>query len=81
MAWVLTYTYMLSVQAYYDKTGKLITIGVSANFIGEGLGPLLSGTLLLFFPLTITAWVAIVLIILSAIFIFPLIADYDKLKK
>lgn len=78
MAWVFTYIYMLSLQAYYDKTGKLITIGASANFIGEGLGPLLSGTLLLYFPLTITAWVAIVLIVLSALFIFPLVSDYDR---
>lgn len=78
MAWVITYTYMLSLQAYYDTSGKIVTIGVTANFIGEGLGPLLTGTLLLFFPLTITAWVAIVLIILSALFIFPLVAEYDK---
>ena len=75
MAWVVTYTYMLSLQAHYDKSGKIVTIGVTANFIGEGLGPLLTGTLLLFFPLTITAWVAIVLIILSALFIFPLVTS------
>jgi len=81
MAWVLTYTYLLSVQASYDKTGKIVSIGVAANFIGEGLGPLLTGTLLLFFPIIITSWVAIFLLLLSLVFIFPLVSEYDKSRK
>ena len=78
LAWVFTFTYLLSLQAYYDKTGKLIALGAIANFIGEALGPLLTGTLLLFYPVTTVPWGAIVLIILSILFIYPLVAAYDK---
>ncbi len=76
--WVFTFTYLLTLQAYYDNSGKLIAFGAIANFAGEGIGPLLTGTLLLFFPMTVVPWVASSLIVLSLLLIYPLVAAYDK---
>lgn len=72
-AWSIAIPYFQQIQAKFDPTGKVVSLGTIVNTMGRGTGPAMAALLLGDHSFTMAIWLALSAFVLSLLIIFPLL--------
>ena len=72
-AWSIAIPYYQQIQAKFDPTGKVVSLGTIVNTMGRGTGPAMAALLLGDHSFTMVIWIALSVFVLSLLIIFPLL--------
>ena len=65
--------YYQQIQAKFDPTGKVVSLGTIVNTMGRGTGPAMAALLLGDHSFTMVIWIALSVFVLSLLIILPLL--------
>lgn len=80
LLWNLTVPFLFSVLADYDIRGRIVTYGVSMQFLGLALGPFIAAMLLEVGGFDLVNIVGVVLFVLAALMMLPGTLNQRRLK-
>jgi len=72
-AWSIAIPYYQQIQAKFDPTGKVVSLGTIVNTMGRGTGPAMAALLLGDHSFTMVIWLALSVFVLSLLIILPLL--------
>ena len=79
-AWSIAIPYFQQIQAAFDHTGKVVSLGTIVNTMGRGTGPAVAALLLGDQSFTMVIWLALGAFVVSLLLVFPLLMKRGREK-